>query len=284
MTLDQLETLEAIVVNGSFRAAAEKLNRSQPALSSSIKNLEEELGLILFDRKQYRPVLTEQGAAFLKVARDALSSAQYASRVGFELGQKKVESQLKILVDPLVSIRHLKRIAHECLKPDVPITLVVDKTILKGSYDRLISGEVDLALAPCPEDESKVEKIMIEKITLVGAVAKKLAKTKLARSRLNKIPHVYVYENLNNDDLKNFGEDSSRLFVPDHSTKLELIRCGAAWGRITKDEAIRHPEVQMLEKSLVSHVELEMCLLRPRHRPIGPTARSIWSSFLESTK
>lgn len=279
MTIDQLETLEAIVVNGSFRAAAEKLNRSQPALSSSIKNLEDEFGIILFDRKQYRPKLTDQGAAFLKVARDVLATAQYARRVGFELGQKGVESQLKVLVDPLVSIQHLKRIALECLKPDVPVTLVVDKTILKGSYDRLISGEVDLALAPCPEDESKVEKIVIEKVKLVGAIAKKMIHGRISQNLLNEIPHVYVYEKLDEDDLKNFGQDSSRLFVPDHSTKLELIRSGAAWGRITKAEAQRYSEIQILDKSLAPPVELEMCLLRPRQRPIGPTARAIWASF-----
>ena len=50
MTLDQLEAVHAIVERGSFRAAAEQLHRSQPALSASVKNLEDEFGIRIFDR------------------------------------------------------------------------------------------------------------------------------------------------------------------------------------------------------------------------------------------
>ena len=45
MTLDQLEVIHAIVEHGSFRAAANALHKSQPALSASVKTLEAEFDL-----------------------------------------------------------------------------------------------------------------------------------------------------------------------------------------------------------------------------------------------
>ena len=48
MTFDQLEAVEAIVNTGSFLAAGKSLRRTQPAISSSIKKLEESLGIEIF--------------------------------------------------------------------------------------------------------------------------------------------------------------------------------------------------------------------------------------------
>lgn len=54
----------AVVEEGSFSAAARKLFLSQPTLSQQITLLEEELGIVLFDRSGYKPTLTLRGHAF----------------------------------------------------------------------------------------------------------------------------------------------------------------------------------------------------------------------------
>ncbi len=61
MTFEQLRVLHAIVSEGTFRRAAETLFKSQPALSTMMKNLEAEVGFELLSRDQYRPSLTAQG-------------------------------------------------------------------------------------------------------------------------------------------------------------------------------------------------------------------------------
>lgn len=50
MTIIQLEYLLAVANHGSFSQAAEKCFVTQPSLSMQVKNLEEELGVILLDR------------------------------------------------------------------------------------------------------------------------------------------------------------------------------------------------------------------------------------------
>ena len=70
--LDQLRMLVTSVEEGSFSAAARRLNRTQPAVSEAIAQLEQQLGVTLFDRAGRYPRLTREGAALLPDARLAL--------------------------------------------------------------------------------------------------------------------------------------------------------------------------------------------------------------------
>ncbi|MDD2980237.1 MAG: LysR family transcriptional regulator [Hespellia sp.] len=65
MTLQQLYYFQAIAQAQHYRLAAEKLNVAQPTLSRSISNLEEELGVYLFEKSGRNVVLTKVGKVFL---------------------------------------------------------------------------------------------------------------------------------------------------------------------------------------------------------------------------
>lgn len=73
MTILQLKYVIAIASSSSFREAAGKLFISQPALSSTIRELEEELGIQLFERTNKGIRLTESGNEFLIYAKEAVS-------------------------------------------------------------------------------------------------------------------------------------------------------------------------------------------------------------------
>ncbi len=64
MKHDQLLAFEAIVTTGTFRGAAERLNKSQSAISHTIRQLEVELELTLLSCDGYRPRLTPEGQVF----------------------------------------------------------------------------------------------------------------------------------------------------------------------------------------------------------------------------
>lgn len=68
MNIQQLRYVVAIANNGTFREAANKLYVSQPSLSVSIKDLEEELGFQIFNRTTTGTVLTTQGLIFYEKA------------------------------------------------------------------------------------------------------------------------------------------------------------------------------------------------------------------------
>ena len=76
MTLQQLNYVIAITEAGSFNRAADRLYIAQPSLTSSIKELEKELGVILFNRSGRGATLTAEGANFLPYARSVIMQYQ----------------------------------------------------------------------------------------------------------------------------------------------------------------------------------------------------------------
>jgi DNA-binding transcriptional LysR family regulator len=73
--LQQLRYVVAVADERHFTHAAARLHVSQPALSTQVRALEEELGAALFDRTRGDVALTAAGEAFLPWARQALAAS-----------------------------------------------------------------------------------------------------------------------------------------------------------------------------------------------------------------
>src|SRR5258708_28774899 len=89
MDLLQLEHFLAVVEEGTFTRAAERVSRTQPAVSQSIKKLEEEIGGQLFSRDLHDVSLTEAGKTLLEYARRMVRTRDDAMR---ELGALKART------------------------------------------------------------------------------------------------------------------------------------------------------------------------------------------------
>lgn len=76
--LRQLATFVAVAEEGSFTRAADRLHVVQSAVSAGVRNLEKELGTMLFDRSTHTVRLTDSGRALLPEARATLAAAQAA--------------------------------------------------------------------------------------------------------------------------------------------------------------------------------------------------------------
>ena len=76
MTLQQLNDVIAIAETGSFNRAADRLYIAQPSLTSAIRELEKELGVILFNRSGKGATLTAEGVNFLPYARSVIMQYQ----------------------------------------------------------------------------------------------------------------------------------------------------------------------------------------------------------------
>ncbi|OKJ15881.1 LysR family transcriptional regulator [Kitasatospora sp. CB01950] len=78
MELRQMEVVVAVAEHGGFTAAARQLHVVQSAVSGTVRALEKELGVRLFERTTHRVTLTSAGAAFVPAARAALRAAELA--------------------------------------------------------------------------------------------------------------------------------------------------------------------------------------------------------------
>ena len=85
MELTQLAAFAAVAEQGGFSAAAEQLHLTQPAVSKRVQQLEETLGVALFDRVGRRVALTEAGRALLPRARRLLNDAREMRRLVADL-------------------------------------------------------------------------------------------------------------------------------------------------------------------------------------------------------
>jgi DNA-binding transcriptional LysR family regulator len=71
-----LQAFECAARHGSFTQAAHELNLTQSAVSRQIKDLEEQLGVLLFERVRQRVVLSEDGRRFLPEVRKLLHQTE----------------------------------------------------------------------------------------------------------------------------------------------------------------------------------------------------------------
>ena len=93
ITLTQLEYIVAIDEYRHFATAAEKCFVTQPTLSMQIKKLEDELGVIIFDRSRQPVVPTDLGAKLIEQARMTLSATQRIKEI-IQEEQQEVEGTL----------------------------------------------------------------------------------------------------------------------------------------------------------------------------------------------
>ncbi|NBC67451.1 LysR family transcriptional regulator [Paenibacillus sacheonensis] len=76
MTLQQLKYMIEVANRGSINEAAKRLFISQPSLSNAIRELEEEMGISIFERSNKGIVLSKEGAEFLGYARQVVEQAE----------------------------------------------------------------------------------------------------------------------------------------------------------------------------------------------------------------
>src|SRR5271169_5257917 len=112
LSLDSLQVIDAIDRKGSFAAAAEDLHRVPSAVTYSVRQLEDALGIELFDRRGHRAVLTDAGRELLSEGRRLLqAAADLECRV--QQVAKGWESELRIAVDTLIGLDKLFAIVAE---------------------------------------------------------------------------------------------------------------------------------------------------------------------------
>jgi Transcriptional regulator len=291
MTFDQLETLEAIVEKGSFKAAAESLYKTQPSLSVAIKKLEEEFDLLIFNREEYRPKLTDQGRVFYTWAKQCLDSFRELQTVGKELGTQKMEPYLTIAVDPLVRFEALEGVMEETLLGKNPTEITFLSEILSGGMDKLISGEVDFSIGPRVREADDIESIPFDKVEMIPVIAKSLVKTagKVDLKFLKTHPQIVVLQGDKKDFLKRESKgvvsDGRRCFVTTHDMKYKLIHEGFGWGRLASHEVeseLKKGQLIEIRDELVKPFTLDLHVMRFKRRPMGPVGRAVWGQLSQN--
>jgi len=159
-----------ILKKGSFLKAAETLGYAQSTISLHIQQLEEYLGIKLFEKNGRRMVLTHEGKVFWEYASRLLDQAmELKEKTLLDISQT-IQGHVRIGVIETVGKKYLPPILIEFLKENPKVTLSIEFIRTNTICDRILHEELDIGIGPIlPNETTGLRKIplFVEKVGLL---------------------------------------------------------------------------------------------------------------------
>ncbi|MFP4023078.1 MAG: LysR substrate-binding domain-containing protein [Thiohalospira sp.] len=149
MTLNQLKYLVAIAKYRSFSKTAQNLGISQPALTSQIKKLEEEMGFVFFDRTKVPLGITHKGEVFFRRAQQVLKLTDDMYNIAIEL-EEEISGKLLIGAIPTIAPYLIPVFMDELQKKFPNLHLNIKELITEDIITQVKSGEIDAGIIATP--------------------------------------------------------------------------------------------------------------------------------------
>jgi DNA-binding transcriptional LysR family regulator len=172
LTPDALAMLQTIAAAGSFAAAAREMGMVPSALTYRVRQIEDALDVLLYDRSSRQAKLTEAGAELLREGARLLEEIDaVANRV------KRVatgwEPQLTIAIDTVISKPTMMELCESFFSQSPPTRIRLREETLSGTLEALTRGQADLAIGVGPDSArtAGVHSKPLGHITFVYAVA-----------------------------------------------------------------------------------------------------------------
>ena len=144
MRLTQLQYFIRVAELGSINAASRDLHVTQPAISTAVRSLEEELGVHLFSRSHQRMELTDAGLLFYGRVRDALRILDDArdELQGYSAGQETI----RFGIPPMIGLMYVPAIIRKFNLEHPEIRVKLTEANTRELSQMLNSRELDFAL------------------------------------------------------------------------------------------------------------------------------------------
>jgi len=160
MTITQLHYVLAIAEHKNFTKAAEKCFVTQPTLSTQIQKLEDELGILIFDRSKKPIELTEVGR---KIVFQAKNIVNESDRIQDIVDQQKgfIGGEFKMGIIPTVMPTLLPMFLKTFIKKYPKVKLKIEELTTEDIITKIKDGHLDAAIVSTPlENESIKERVL----------------------------------------------------------------------------------------------------------------------------
>lgn len=283
ISLDQLRTFIAAVDEGSFSAAARKLNRVQSAVSGWVGGLEDQLDVVLFDRTGRFPKLTPEGVQLLADARNIVAGVD-TLKARARLMTSGVEAELSVVVDVFFPTAVVSAVAKAFAErfPLTPLRLFVEG--LGAAYQPVLDGRCSLGiLPPLPQSFPSLVSERIGELPLVAVAAAchPLASVghRIPRRELAKHVQLVLTDRSDLTAGRDFGVASASTWrLADLSTKYAFLKDCVGWGgmplhMVEKDIAAGTLVVLDVDDTPPSGWMLTMSVYHQPSQPPGPAGK-----------
>ncbi|MEZ0539306.1 hydrogen peroxide-inducible genes activator [Fibrella arboris] len=171
MTLTQLDYIVAIDTHRHFATAAEHCHVTQPTLSMQIQKLEDELGVLLFDRSKHPVVPTETGQIIVAQAREVLQSARRIPELAKE-SRDEVGGELRVGIIPTLAPYLLPYFIGAFMARYPAVTIQLQELLTEQIVERLRTGLLDVGIVVTPLRETSMTDISLFKEPFMVYAAK----------------------------------------------------------------------------------------------------------------
>jgi len=150
LSLDAIKVIDAIARNGSFSAAAAALGKVPSALTYTVRQLESELDVLLFDRRGRGARLTPAGRELLHQGRQLLlASEQISARVKRVAGGW--ETLLRIAVNGIIDFQRMRALIEDFRQASPTTHLAFSHEVLSGCWEAVTDDRADLVIGATGE-------------------------------------------------------------------------------------------------------------------------------------
>ena len=158
ITLKQLRYFEALVQHGHFGRAAAASSVSQPALSVQIRELEDQLGVVLFERRPRQVRLTGFGEQFSVRASAILRSVDELSDLA-RSARDRLVGRLRLGVIPTIAPYLLPTLLGRLAEMHLGLDIHVRETLTPRLLRELSDGQIDCAILALPVDDPALREV-----------------------------------------------------------------------------------------------------------------------------
>src|SRR6202041_1497990 len=169
MDFDQLETFLEVARHASFSRAAEKRFRTQPAISSQIRSLEEEVGAKLFDRSGGKVSLTAGGKAFQKYVEETLD-ARKAMLVAIAEMERVPRGEIIVGANEGTCLHILPEVFADFKKQYPDVSVNIKRADYSGILESVIDNSVDFGVVSLPVTDTRLTVVLIHRDELIVIV------------------------------------------------------------------------------------------------------------------
>jgi DNA-binding transcriptional LysR family regulator len=263
ITIEVLETLDAIDRRGSYAKASEELNKATSAVSYAVQKLEEQLDIALFQRQGRRSVLTPAGQLILQEGRKILLATSRLANTAKEVATGW-EPKIRVAMESTLNSPVLFKVLAEFLKEHETIEVDLSESVLNGGWEALDQDRIELIVGvPGPVPLQKgFRAIPIADSDLIPVIATSHAQASLAQDAkalteiLPKLRRIIIHDTSKFEISRSEGLSSAgqTFYVQNIDQKLEAILAGIGIGHMPRTRIQRYLDSGELKELKLANI------------------------------
>lgn len=265
-----LELLDTVARLGSFTAAADVLHKVPSAISYSVRQVETELGVVLFRRLPRKVALTPAGELFMQEARQLLRQMEEL-KAQTRRAAHGWQKTLKVTLDNVVKLDRMKPMVEDFYRTFEFAELQINMEVFNGSWEAISQGRADIVIGatsavPVGGDFEVRDMGVLDWAFVMSPAHPCVREQVLTEAFVSQFPAICLDDTSSVLPKRHTGHypQQRRLLLPNWYSAIECLKNGVGVGVGYMPRHMAQPLLasgQLVEKRLPDELPLSQCCL-----------------------